>query len=76
MSLRFTKPSDRLSETARKVLELPRVPPRVRSENEATSVIYCNANVKDSYRPGDGDSRRTSVRRVITTTQLLSTSTC
>ncbi len=56
MSLRFAKPSNSLSETARKALELPRVPPRVRHPDEATSVVICPASAPRGYCIGDGDT--------------------
>ncbi len=71
--MRFAKPSTTVSATARAKLELgPACKPAPRHPDAATSIVFCNANVRDSYRPGDGDSRRTSVRRVIATTELLS----
>jgi len=55
--MRFAKPSNSLSETARKALELPRVPPRERHPDEATSIVICPASAPRGYRPGDGESR-------------------
>lgn len=75
--MKFAKPTNKPSQTARKALELgPPCKPAPRHPDAATSIVICNANVKDGYRLGDGDSLRTSVRRVITTTQLRSATTC
>ena len=52
----FLKPQEGLTDTQRKVLNLPRVAPRKRLPGEALPIQFCNASASGTYRTGQGET--------------------